>query len=134
MTEVFVESRESSEKKLNNSELLRRVFGSVEPELALLECGNSCSNAHLVQELFIKTEGVRKFSFYTSRSEQSPGIEFHPRDKSSKIYYDFWDLLGAHICFSRSVNCGDATMENGFQVTILDLEALKSWNLDLILI
>ena len=29
-------------------------------------------------------------------------------------------------CFSRSVNFGAATMENGFQVTILDSEALES--------
>ena len=39
-----------------------------------------------------------------------------------------------HSCFSRSVNCGAATMENGCQVTILDSEALESWNLDWILI
>ena len=32
----------------------------------------------------------------------------------------------AHSCFSRSVNCGAATMKNGFQVTVLDLEALES--------
>ena len=26
-------------------------------------------------------------------------------------------------CFSRLVNCGAASMENGFQVTVLDSEA-----------
>ena len=31
-----------------------------------------------------------------------------------------------HSCFSHSVKCGGSTMENGFQVTILDLEALES--------
>ena len=32
----------------------------------------------------------------------------------------------AHSCFSRSMNCGAATMGNGFQVTVLDSEALES--------
>ena len=32
--------------------------------------------------------------------------------------------LPAHSCFGPSVNFGAATMENGFQVTVLDLEAL----------
>jgi hypothetical protein len=41
------------------------------------------------------------------------------------IIYDFIGL-SAHSCSSRLVICGAATMENGFQVTILDLEALDS--------
>ena len=33
---------------------------------------------------------------YTSRSEQAPGSEFHPREKSGKkMNLVFWDLLGA---------------------------------------
>ena len=35
-------------------------------------------------------------------------------------------IIAVHSCFSRSVNCGAATMENGFQVTVLDSEALES--------
>ena len=31
-----------------------------------------------------------------------------------------------HSCFSRSVKCSATTMEIGFQVTILDSEALES--------
>ena len=34
--------------------------------------------------------------------------------------------FNVHSCFSRSVNCGAATMENYFQVTVLDSEVLKS--------
>ena len=32
----------------------------------------------------------------------------------------------AHSCFSRTVNCGAATMKNGFQVTVFDSEGLES--------
>ena len=42
--------------------------------------------------------------------------------------------LWAHSCFRRSVYCEAAKMKNGFQVTVLDSEALESWNLDRILI
>ena len=31
-----------------------------------------------------------------------------------------------HSCFSQSVNCGAAKIENCFQVTVLDSEALES--------
>ena len=36
----------------------------------------------------------------------------------------------ARSCFSRSVKCWSTTMGNGFQVIILDSEAVKSWHLD----
>ena len=41
-----------------------------------------------------------------------------------KIGTDIFLLV--HSCFSCLVNCGAATMKNGFQVTVLDSEALKS--------
>ena len=46
--------------------------------------------------------------------------------------YSFWIYLvfWSHSCFSRLVNCGAATMENDFQVTILDSEALKILKFD----
>ena len=54
----------------------------------------------------LKSKNIAKLTFicqstsYTksnikSRSEQAPGSEFHPRDKSEKNYCAFWDLLGA---------------------------------------
>ena len=43
-------------------------------------------------------------------------------------------MFNVHSCFSCSVNCGATTIENDFQVTVLDLEAPESLNLDLILI
>ena len=33
-----------------------------------------------------------------SKSEKAPGSVFHPRDKSTKVDCDFWDLVDAdHI-------------------------------------
>ena len=66
-------------------------------------------------------EGVFQWGYHILFS-MSINSAFHNYQGISNNSYQF----PVHSCFSRSVNCGAATMENDFQVTVLDSEALES--------
>ena len=73
------------------------VLGFLDDTLGISECGDNVIRKNSIITLFI--ENLRQ-ELSKSRSEQAPEIEFHPCEKSDKMYFD---ILGLSWC-NKKVN------------------------------